>query len=206
MDVSYQAERVAELLTMSGTAIEGIEKVGGCDVLSAEITTNRPDCLSLVGIASELSALTGKKIKKIPTPKIKTPSQKRLPLKIKILDRKGCPAYTARVLDAVQVGPSPAWLVNDLAWMGQKSVNNVVDITNFCLFELGQPLHAFDYDQIEGKNIIVRRAKKGEKMIGIDGVVYALDEGILVIADARKPIAVAVLPGTEGRRRHRQAG
>jgi len=180
---------------MSGTAIEGIEKVGGCDVLSAEITTNRPDCLSLAGIANELSALTGKKIKKITTPKIKTPSQKHPPLKIKILDRKGCPAYTARVLDAVQVGPSPAWLVNNLAWMGQKSVNNVVDITNFCLFELGQPLHAFDYDKIEGKNIIVRRAKKGEKMIGIDGVVYALDEGILVIADARKPIAVAGVIG-----------
>lgn len=193
--VSYSVKRLCEVLTMSGTAVEGTEGVEGETVLSCEVTTNRPDCLSLLGIAQELQALTGKKLKSPKQASLKVPSKKGLPLKIKIVDKKGCPGYTARVLDVCEAGPSPKWLVDHLKWVGQNSVNNIVDVTNYCLFEIGQPLHAFDYDKIRGGQIIVRRAQKGETMLGLDNVRYELNEGILVIADAERPIAIAGVIG-----------
>jgi len=195
IEVKAKAEKIAEILTMSGTAIEGIERSGGTEVLSAEITTNRPDCLSLLGIARELSVLTGKKIKLPSAKTTKVKAKKQLPLIVRILDKQGCPGYTGRVFDNVQVGPSPAWLLERLKAMGSRPVNNVVDITNYVLFEMGQPLHAFDYDKLRGGQIVVRRAKKGEKIIGIDNIEYKLDERILVIADAERPAAIAGVMG-----------
>ncbi len=195
VDVALKAEKLAELYTMTGTMIEGVEHVEGSDVLHAEITTNRPDCLSVLGLASELAALTQKKVKKPRIPRIPFRASNKLALTIKIQDARACLGYTARVLDGVRVGPAPAAIAKPLEWMGQKGVNNAVDITNFVMFESGQPLHAFDYDKIEGSQIIVRRAKRGEKMVGINNVEYALDERILVIADAKKPIAIAGVMG-----------
>ena len=195
IDIPYKAVEVANMLTMSGTAIEGIAQKKSSDVLHAEITTNRPDCLSLYGIAQEIAALTGRKIKRQPALALRVSAKHRLPLQVEIKDRKGCTAYLARAFDGALVRPSPAWLVNHLDWMDQKAVNNVVDVTNFCLYEYGQPLHAFDYEKIHGAKIIVRRARKGEKILAIDGNEYALDERILVIADAERPIAVAGVMG-----------
>jgi phenylalanyl-tRNA synthetase beta chain len=195
VDVALKGEKLAELFTMTGTMIEGVEHVEGSDVLHAEITTNRPDCLSVLGLASELAALTQKKVRKPRIPRIPYKVSSRLALDVKVQDARACSAYTYRVLDGVRIAPAPAVIAKPLEWMGNKGVNNVVDITNYVMFESGQPLHAFDYDKIEGNQIVVRRARRGEKMTGINGVEYALDERILVIADAKKPIAIAGVMG-----------
>ncbi len=186
---------LAKLLTHSGTKAEGIQQKNGTDVLSLEITTNRPDCLSLLGIAAEIGAVTHRRVTapKVTVPKALTKNLQ--PLHIEIQDNKACPRYLGRVFDKVEVRPSPEWLVRYLPWMDQKPINNVVDVTNFCLYEMGQPLHAFDYDKLKGRRIVVRRAKKGEKILAIDGNEYALDERILVIADAERPVAIAGIMG-----------
>lgn len=195
VDVALKTERLAELFTLTGTMIEGFDRLDGSDVLHAEITTNRPDCLSMLGIAAELAALTQRKSRRPRIPAIPFKLRSRLALDARIQDMKACAAYTYRILDGVRVGPSPLKIAKPLEWMGQKSINNVVDITNFVMFESGQPLHAFDYDKIEGGQIIVRRARRGEKILCLNNVEYALDERIVVIADAKKPIAIAGVMG-----------
>ncbi len=186
-------EKLADLLTLSGTKVEHVEKKGGEAVLQIEVTTNRPDCLSILGLAQEVSALTGKKIK-FPAVK-KSISGANKEIKIEIQDKKGCPKYTARLLKGVSVKATPPSFQQCLEWMNTRPISNVVDATNFVLFEMGQPLHAFDYDKIQGGVIVVRRARKGEKFLAIDGVEYPLDEKTLVIADAKKPIAIAGVMG-----------
>lgn len=195
VDVALKADRLAELFTMTGTMIEGHEKLEGSEVLNAEITTNRPDCLSMLGLASELAALTQKKVRKPRIPRIPYRASSRLALEAKIQDTKACAAYTYRILDGIRIAPSPASILKPLEWMGQKGINNVVDITNFVMFETGQPLHAFDFDKIEGGQIIVRRARRGEKILCLNNIEYALDERIVVVADAKKPIAIAGVMG-----------
>ncbi|MBP9732764.1 MAG: phenylalanine--tRNA ligase subunit beta [Candidatus Omnitrophica bacterium] len=195
VDVALKADRLAELFTMTGTMIEGHEKLEGSEVLNAEITTNRPDCLSMLGLASELAALTQKKVRKPRIPRIPYRAASRLALEAKIQDTKACAAYTYRILDGIRIAPSPASILKPLEWMGQKGINNIVDITNYVMFETGQPLHAFDFDKIEGGQIIVRRARRGEKILCLNNVEYALDERIVVIADAKKPIAIAGVMG-----------
>lgn len=195
IDLPPKLVDLAEALTMSGTAIEGITQKKDSDVLHAEITTNRPDCLSLLGIAQEVSAVTGKKIKRQAPGDIRLPSKHRLPLQIDVRDKKDCPRYLGRAFDSVHVESSPPWLLHHLDWVDQKGVNTIVDITNFCLYETGQPLHAFDYDKVKGAKIVVRRARKGETIRAINEVEYALDERLLVIADAQKPIAIAGVMG-----------
>ena len=193
IDISITPEKLADLLTLSGTKVEHVEKSGGEAVFQIEVTTNRPDCLSILGLAQEVSALTGKKIK-FPVFK-KSISGANKEIKIEIQDRKGCPKYTARLLKGVSVKAAPPSFQTCLEWMNTRPISNVVDATNFVLFEMGQPLHAFDYDKVEGGVIIVRRARKGEKFLAIDGVEYPLDDKTLVIADAKKPIAIAGVMG-----------
>ncbi len=198
IDIDGTAQEISDALTMSGTAIEGIETLGQDQILIAEITTNRPDCLSLLGIALELSAVRGKAIK---IPQIKEPlitTANTLPLSIEVLDKKACPGYTARVFDEVKINSAPPQMIRQLESMALRPVNNIVDITNYCLFEIGQPLHAFDYDKVVGQKIIVRYAKKGEKILALNDIVYELDPSILIIADTLKPIAIAgVIGGKE---------
>src|SRR3989338_1856708 len=193
VDVSITPEKLSDLLTLSGTKVEHIEKKGGEAVFQIEVTTNRPDCLSILGLAQEVSALTGKKIK-FPVFK-KSVSGANKEIKVEIQDKKGCPKYTASLLKGVSVKAAPTQFQTYLEWMNTRPVSNVVDATNFVLFEMGQPLHAFDYDKIQGSVIVVRRARKGEKFLAIDGVDYPLDEKTLVIADAKKPIAIAGVMG-----------
>src|SRR3989338_8211531 len=193
VDVSMTPEKLAELLTLSGTKVEHIEKKDGEAVFQIEVTTNRPDCLSVLGLAKEVSALTGKKIK-FPLIK-KEASGNRCEIKIEIEDKKGCPKYTARLLKGVAVKPAPIEFQKYLEWVNTRPISNAVDATNFVLFEMGQPLHAFDYDKIEGGVIIVRRARNGEKFLAIDGIEYLLDHKTLVIADSKKPIAIAGIMG-----------
>lgn len=184
-------EQLAERLTMAGHEVKGTEIINGDSVFEIEITPNRPDCLNVIGLARETSAIVNQSLKlpKIPSLKVKGT------VDITIEDKAACPRYVGSVLENVVVGPSPEWLKDRLASIGLRSINNVVDITNFCLFESGQPLHAFDRDKLIGGKIIVRRAKPGEKMITLDGVERLLNPSILVIADAKRPVAIAGLMG-----------
>lgn len=193
IDVSVSADKLSDLLTMSGSKVEGVEKTNGSDVIEIEVTTNRPDCLSILGLAHEISAITGKKVK-YPTLG-KTPAKSKEAIKIKIDDKKGCPKYTARFLSGVSIKDSPVECQKFLPLVDVRAINNTVDATNFVLFETGQPLHAFDADKLKGPEIIVRRAKKNEKFLAIDGNEYTLDEDTLVIADAERPVAIAGVMG-----------
>ena len=186
-------ERLAELLTLSGTAVDRIEKVGAETVLNIEVTTNRSDSLSVLGLAREFSALSGSKT--LP-PKISSLKNKKLDaFRVQVFDKKGCPFYTACFIENVRVVSAPEEAARLVSLTGARPVNNVVDATNFVLFETGQPLHAFDADKIEGHTLMVRRAKRGEKFLGLDGSEHVLDPETLVIADASKPVAIAGVMG-----------
>lgn len=198
IEVNLSPEKLEEVLTMSGSKVEAIQKKGADTVIEIEVTTNRPDTLSILGLAREVSALTSKKVQ-FPavyskTKKIsKTTSSKEI--EILVEEKKGCPKYTARILKNVSIKDAPAKTRSFLSAVDVRAVNNAVDATNFVLFECGQPLHAFDYDKISGKKIIVRFSRKGEKFTGIDGMEHELDDKTLVIADAKSPIAIAGVMG-----------
>jgi phenylalanyl-tRNA synthetase beta chain len=171
------------------------------DVLyDLEVTPNRPDLNSVIGIAREIAALTGNPLK---LPDIKTPPASGVAAElvaVRIDDAELCPRYTARVARGVKIGPSPDWLKQTLEKVGVRSINNVVDVTNFVMLETGQPLHAFDYHLIakgaDGKPVIViRRAADGEKFTTLDGQARALTANMLLIADASKAIALAGVMG-----------
>lgn len=165
--------------------------LGGDIVFDLEITPNRGDCLSHIGIAREYSALSGKKIKY----EDHNIEDKSSDFEIKILNKDHCNQYFGILINNLKIGPSPDWLKNRLAKIGQSSINNVVDITNYIMFDLGQPLHAFDAKKLKGKEINIRDAKEGETITTIDGEVRKLESNMLVIADSENPIAVAGVMG-----------
>ena len=159
-----------------------------------EITHNRGDLLGYIGIAQDIKAKTGFEL--IP-PKVgieDIPEIGTFP--VEIVAKDGCPRYTARIIKGVKVGPSPHWMRYRLALIGQRPINNIVDITNYVLFELGEPIHAFDLAKLDEK-IVVRYAKPGEKFVTLDGVERELTEDVLVIADEEKPVAIAGIMGGE---------
>jgi phenylalanyl-tRNA synthetase beta chain len=194
-NLKVSAQELADKLTMAGLEVVALEKIDGDFVLEIEITSNRPDWLSILGVAREVSAIYGLKLNtaKLKEPKIK--SQDLQPIKISVADKQDCTFYSARIISGVKVAPSPEWLKKRLESLGCRSVNNIVDITNYCLFELGQPLHAFDLDKLESKDIKVRRASAGEKIVIIDGQTKLLNPEILVIADNHGPVAIAGIMG-----------
>jgi len=164
-------------------------------VYDISITPNRPDCLSHIGIARELAVAFGLKLKK---PEIKVvESDKKVTdyASVEIIDPLNCPRYTARVVLNVKVEPSPKWLQNYLQSVGLRPINNIVDITNFVLYEIGHPLHAFDYDKLAGHKIIVKCAEDGEVFITLDGKARTLRKDTLMICDAQKPVAIAGVMG-----------
>jgi phenylalanyl-tRNA synthetase beta chain len=190
--VSLTPEKLAQRLTMAGLEVERMENVNADIVFEFEVTPNRPDCLSVYGLARETAAVLDKPLKKIHLQNLRWPTKKS---DVKILDGKDCPRYIGVVLVGVLVKPSEEWIQTRLGSAGVRSINNIVDITNFCLMETGQPLHAFDYDKLDGGKIIVRRAEKGEKITTIDGVARELDPSILVVADSKRPVAIAGVMG-----------
>ena len=196
VEIKIPPQALADKLTMAGLEVVSLEKRDGDFVLEIEITSNRPDWLSVVGIAREVAAITNAKLKMSNT-KHRTPNTKRgrYPLNIIIQDKKDCPLYTAKIIQGVKVGPSPEWMRKRLELLGCRSANNIVDITNYVLFERGEPLHAFDLDKLQGQEIVVRRGRSGEKITTIDGKERLLDEGILVIADSLRPVAIAGVIG-----------
>jgi phenylalanyl-tRNA synthetase beta chain len=189
------AGRIAEILTRVGLEVENVETASGDWFLLTEVTTNRPDWLSHIGVAREIAAASGDRLE-IPVVHLVEEGEPVAKLaSVEVLDAELCPRYTARVITDVKVGPSPAWLVAKIEAMGLRPVNNVVDITNFVLFECGQPLHAFDYDKLAAHRIIVRKAAKGESITAIDGSRHPLDGGELMICDAVRPVAIAGIMG-----------
>ncbi len=200
VDVKLDPEKLAGLLTMAGVSVVSCKKISGDYIFEFEITANRPDCLSVIGIAREAAALLGKKLKlpreltSGPPPQINKRMDPAGKVHITIKDLELCPRYTARVIKNIEVKQSPDWIRERLISVGLRPVNNVVDITNFVLFETGQPLHAFDLDKLEG-GICVRRAGRGERIITIDNIPRTLAEGTLVIADEDGPVAIAGVMG-----------
>ncbi|MEJ2313583.1 MAG: phenylalanine--tRNA ligase subunit beta [Nitrospirota bacterium] len=192
IDTGLGAEETAHALTMAGLEVEGIERAGDDFVLEVNVTPNRPDCLSVLGIAREMRAITGKPLK-VPEHAIKDESHSTFMVEIK--DKELCARYACRVVRGVSVGESPEWLTNRLELCGIRSVNNIVDITNYVLLEFGHPLHAFDLDLLEGGVVRVARAGAGQSITTLDGVERKLPEEALLIWDGKRPVAVAGVMG-----------
>src|SRR5438309_895896 len=189
------AEAVAEALTNGGLPVESIEQHGENTVIDVEVTSNRGDCLSHIGIAREISALLNRPFKYTPPTAAESSTAASSVTSAQIEARELCPLYTARVIRNVKIGPSPQWMVTRLEAIGVRAINNVVDVTNYVMFELGQPLHAFDFDKLAGRKILVREARGGETITSIDGHERKLSPGMLVIADESKPVALAGVMG-----------
>jgi phenylalanyl-tRNA synthetase beta chain len=170
-------------------------EVLGDAIFNLEVTPNRPDCLGMTGIAREIAATTGSAFH-LPDA---TYAEADVPItgrvSVEIQDPDLCPRYCASLITGIKIGPSPAWMQKRLISYGMHPINNIVDITNFVMLEYGQPLHAFDYEKIQGKGIIVRRAKSGEKITSLDGIERALNREMLVIADKERAVAVAGIMG-----------
>lgn len=176
-------QKIADLLELNDT------------ILELEITPNRPDQMSMIGMAREISAILGRDFN-IPTVKINESNNlANDAAEVNIEDPEFCTRYTAKIIDEVLVGESPKWLKKRLIAAGARPINNLVDITNYVLFETGQPLHAFDYDLLEGSQINVRNAKKGEKIVSLDNTERELNTDNLVIADSKKAVAIAGVMG-----------
>ncbi|MEA1963909.1 MAG: phenylalanine--tRNA ligase subunit beta [Candidatus Aerophobetes bacterium] len=166
-------------------------------IFDLEITPDRADCLSMIGVAREISALAGAKLSS-PFYKLDERKEKKSKaIEIEIEAPDLCPYYTTQLIRNVSIGPSPLWLQQSVLASGAKSINNVVDITNYVLWEMGQPLHAFDYHLIASQKIVVRRAKRDEVLISLDGLERQLDESMLLIADSDKAIALGGIIGGE---------
>ncbi len=192
VDFSSSPAEVAEALTMAGLEVESIEEFEDDTVLEISITPNRSDCLSIKGIAREISAIYGLPLKD-KTITIKKETGVRP--KIEIEDPDLCPRYTSRIINRVKVEPSPDWIRSRLELHGLRPINNIVDITNYVLLEMGHPLHAFDLKNLEGQSIAVRTAGSESKFQTLDNEKLALNNDILMIWDSKKPVAIAGIMG-----------
>jgi phenylalanyl-tRNA synthetase beta chain len=190
-------DELRERLTMVGLAIDAVEQHSEDSVLDVEVPSNRPDCLSHVGIAREVAVIEKGRMHLPAGEQIKTEGRAESFTSVEIKDPDLCPRYAARLVRGVKIGPSPEWLAKRLETIGQRPINNVADITNYVLHELGQPLHAFDFEKLGGHRIVVRRAATGEKLKTLDGVERTLTADMLVIADAEKAVALAGIMGGE---------
>ncbi len=177
---------------------DAIEYLGFRDtVVEYEITSNRVDCFSVLGIAREAAATFGKEFCPPVVKETGNSESAEDYIKVSVLDNELCPRYTARVVKNIRIAPSPDWMQHRLAAHGIRPINNIVDITNYVMEEFGQPMHAYDMDTIEGSEIIVRRAKAGETFVTLDGQERKLDESILMICDGKKPVGIAGIMGGE---------
>ncbi len=185
--------QLADDLTLAGIAVEGISGEGEAMVFEMEITTNRPDAMNHYGVAREASAIYSLPLQWI-SPKLPA-AQGKTEFRIEIEDAAGCARYTGRILRGVTIRPSPQPMVQRLASLDQRAINNAADASNYTLWEMGHPTHAFDLDWLEGGKIVVRRARDGETLKTLDGIERRLTRDDLVIADAKKPVALAGVMG-----------
>jgi phenylalanyl-tRNA synthetase beta chain len=164
-------------------------------ILEIAVTPNRGDCLSLIGIAREVAALTWGQLR-LPEPRLgKSNEAIEDYVRVTLHDEDLCPRYTARLVHDVHIGPSPLWLRLRLERSGMRPINNVVDVTNYVMLEYGQPLHAFDFERLEGGEIVVKRAARGDRFVTLDGVERTLDEDTLMICDAARAVAIGGIMG-----------
>ena len=180
-------------LTMAGTSVESVTGEGENAVFEMEITTNRPDCMNHYGVARECSAIYDLGLK--PLEANLPAAQGSADFKIEIEDPQSCARYTARIIRNVTIKPSPSHIQKRLESMDARPINNAADATNYNLMEMGHPTHAFDLDLLEGGKIVVRRARVGEFLKTLDGVGRTLTKDDLVIADAKKAVALAGVMG-----------
>lgn len=185
------------VLILPGEAEVGspLNAVLGDTILDLEVTPNRPDCLGVLGVAREVSAITEESLTLPDLAYHEEGCDVQDEVQVAILAPDLCPRYSASVVHGITVGPSPSWLQRRLVAAGVRPINNVVDVTNYVMLEYGQPLHAFDYETIHGKRIVVRRARAGESLRTLDGFLRTLSSEMLVIADAEHPVALAGIMG-----------
>lgn len=194
VNITLTPKALGERLTEVGLGTEKITKANGDLIFELEITPNRPDLLSIIGVAREIAAIENKKIK---YPRLKTDLKKDksfLPLKIKT-NFDSNPRFTAIIIDGITVKQSPNWLKERLIKIGQRPINNIVDITNYVMFELGNPIHAFDYHKIVGQEMTVDISKEGELFKSVDGISYHLPKGAVIIRDKEKIIDLCGIKG-----------
>jgi phenylalanyl-tRNA synthetase beta chain len=198
VDVTASPADLRARLSLAGVAVDSIEETATGPVLDAEVTANRPDCLGHLGIAREVAAIYRLPLKPL-HPKLKESAEKAADAtRVEIQAPDLCGRFTARVLRGVKVQPSPDWLRQGLEAIGEKSINNVVDVTNYVMFELGHALHAFDFDKLQDHRIVVRRAKPGEKIRTLDGAERTLTKDMCVVADAGRAVGIGgVMGGAE---------
>jgi phenylalanyl-tRNA synthetase beta chain len=196
-NTSLEPRELAGRLTMVGLAVDSVHQAGDDFVLDFDLTSNRPDCLSHLGIAREVAVMSGSRVNLPEAAPSPVEGRAADLTSVEIQDALLCPRYAARVVRGVKIAPSPEWLVQRLEAIGQRSINNVADITNYVMHEQGQPLHAFDFRKLTEQRIVVRRARAGEKLRTLDGVDRELEEQMLVIADAGRAVAVAGVMGGE---------
>jgi len=182
---------LAEKLTMIGLAVDSVERLGDDHIMDFDIGSNRPDCLCHLGIAREAALLDGSSLAPPPAAPIEIQEPAERAASVEIAEPALCPRYAARVVKGVRVGPSPAWLVERLEAIGQRSVNNIADVSNYVMYEMGQPTHAFDLSRLRGRKIVVRRAREEEQITTLDGFTRELSTRMLVIADADRSVALA---------------
>lgn len=199
LDADVTPETLAEVLTMGGIEVESTSLFQGragfqTPVYDTYVTPNRGDALSMVGLAREAAALLPCGLRLPEIAELPATSAPAL-FSVDIVDPDLCPRYVGLLVRGVEIGPSPDWLVNKIEAAGIRSINNIVDVTNYVLLELGQPLHAFDFDEILGSQVVVRRAMPGETLTLIDHTERRLDQDQLVIADAAQAMAIAGVMG-----------
>ncbi len=195
VEIDLPPTDLAKQLTGVGLAVEGIHPHGKDSVFDIDLTSNRPDCLSHLGVAREIAAISQSKVQspksKVENSEAKNDNQSL----VSIQDADLCHRFTARIIRNVKITPSPKWLVDRLEAIGERSINNVADITNYVMHELGQPMHSFDLDKLNEDRIVVRRARNGETITTLDEVERKLDDSMLAICDAESPVAVAGIMG-----------
>ncbi len=193
VDLPVDYTRLADELTLAGVAVEGISGSGDSTVYEMEITTNRPDAMNHYGVAREASAVYNVPLKPI-EPKL-PPSQGKSDVTIDIQEPELCPRFTAREIRGATIKPSPAHIASRLQLLDQRPISNAVDATNYVLWESGKPTHVFDLDLLEGRRLVIRRARDGEMLKTLDGVERKLSSDDLVVADAKKPVGLAGVMG-----------
>ncbi len=198
-DLNVSLEELVGRLPGVGLGVEAVERVGEDTVLDLEVTSNRPDWMSLLGVAREVALLFDRPLRS-PDGTSSAMSELRRPtaaqrVGVTIEDPEGCPRFTTSVIGDIRVGPSPAWMQRRLEASGVRAINNVVDVTNYVMLELGQPMHAFDYDLVAGRRLTVRRAHSGETLETLDDIARTLDGEMLVIADEERAVSLAGIIG-----------
>ncbi len=195
VDPKLPPGKLADVLTMGGLEVEEMEKIGEDTIFELGITPNRGDCLSVIGVAREIATLLKRNLRLPKEKKIKGRGRMRDFINVSVKSPLACPRYTARVIDGVKIGPSPGWMVRMLAACGIRSINNVVDATNYVMLETNQPLHAFDHRFIRGKRIIVSNPRGPLDFVTLDGGTQKIIPSDLLICDGEGPVALAGVMG-----------